>query len=247
MISSISNISSKPVGFASRNEVEGRRRYLNRGDIDDKAEQVILHFDSQAFSGTVSPLYKVVAGLHEAYRVPFQFDNDLGYSASGKKVLGRFEFGTRRICIDGILPYDSPRFRWTLSHELGHFVLHRKLDPSVISQTRPVLVDTATNLRFAGKCRWSDLDWVEWQANQFASALLLPRAIVSSAVDAVQRELGIRRRGVVYLDSQPCNYRDYVSIMQRLATLLNVSRTVLRIRLINLKILVDARSNKGVG
>lgn len=214
---------------------------LRREDIDAKAEEVILHFDLQAFSRSHSPCYAVVRGLAEVYHIPIHFDQDLGYSVRGKKILGQFTFQPRQIAIDKVLPYDSPRFRWTLSHEVGHLVLHRKLNPKLISRDGPSFVDTRTELRFIRTARWSALDWVEWQANQFASALLLPRPVVLAAVCAAQLELNIPRPGSIYLDDQPCNLRDCIALLRRVAGRLNVSRSMLRFRLLHLGILTDAR------
>ena len=154
-----------------------RRRWLSREEIDAKAEEVILHFDPSAFVKHISPLYQVVKGLIDTYHVPFHFDQDLGYSRPGRKILGRFDFRPRQILIDKLLPYDSPRFRWTLSHEIGHLALHRSLNPTLISKETPQFVDTREQLRFIRTAKRSELQWIEWQANQFASALLLPRAI----------------------------------------------------------------------
>jgi Zn-dependent peptidase ImmA (M78 family) len=217
------------------------REHLSRSDIDAKAEEVALHFDSEALSRSRSPLYEVVSGLRDRYRVRFHLDRNLGYSSKGKKILGRFDFESRQILIDKMSPYDSPRFRWTLCHEIGHLVLHRDLNPKLIPREAPGFVDTRAELRFIRSARWSELEWVEWQANQFASALLLPRAIVHTAVAAVQHQLKIRRPGSIYLDEQPWNLRDYISVLRHVSTGLSVSRTVLRIRLLHLGILTDAR------
>ena len=217
------------------------RSRLSRTDIDWKAEEVLLHFNLQALNQVTSPIYDVATGLKDRYNIPFSFGQELGCSSTGKKILGRFDFQPRQILIDKILPYDSPRFRWTLCHEIGHFVLHRKLDPSNISREQKQFIDTREELHFIRTARNSELQWVEWQANQFASALLLPRPIVLTSVVAIQRELEIRRPGQIYLDDQPCNIRAYVSVLHHVSTRLNVSRTVLRIRLLHLGILTDAR------
>jgi Zn-dependent peptidase ImmA (M78 family) len=218
-----------------------RRRHLSRDDIDREAERVALHFDPSAFHRTTSPVYEVVRGFQDDYSVPFSFGQDLGFSQSGRKVVGRFYFGSRRIAIDGILPLDSPRFRWTLSHEIGHLVLHRKIDPRTITGGAPELVDTRVQLRFGRAAQRSGLDWVEWQANKFAAALLLPRPILFNALSSVQKELDVRRPGSIYLDDQRHNIAAYVTTLQKLVALLAVSRTMLRIRLIDLGLLVDAR------
>ena len=217
------------------------RRHLNREAIDNKVEEVIRYFDSSAFTRIRSPLYDVVKGLKERHSIPFLFDQDLGYSKNGKKILGRFDFKPRRIKIDRILPYDSPRFRWTLGHELGHFVLHRNIDPQQITIGKPEIVDTRIQLRFARTAQRSELDWVEWQANQFASAILLPQNLVHQAIVKTQSEFGIPKPGRIYLDDQPWNIRDYIRVLREASAKLGVSRTVLRIRLFNLGILVDGR------
>jgi hypothetical protein len=61
---------------------------LNRKDIDAKAEEVVLHFDQRAFTRLRPPIYQVVAGLNDLYHIPFHFDQELGFSARGRKILG---------------------------------------------------------------------------------------------------------------------------------------------------------------
>lgn len=218
-----------------------RRRHLSRDEIDSEAEKVALHFDSRAFAKTASPLYEVVNGFSEKYRVPFSFDQNLGISKRGRKILGRFDFGSRRISIDRMLPYDSPRFRWSLSHEIGHLVLHRKLDRKLIGLDTPTFIDTRTQLRFVRTATRSELEWVEWQANKFAAALLLPRPILRTALVAVQHELDIPRLGSIYLDDHRHNLMAYLSTLRMLSERLRVSRSVLRIRLLDLGTLIEAR------
>jgi Zn-dependent peptidase ImmA (M78 family) len=221
--------------------MEQRRRHLKREEIDAKAEEVALHFDPAAFTRKTSPIYEVLNGLMKRYDVCFLFDQQLGYSTRGRRILGRFDFDPRQILIDRILPYDSPRFRWTLCHEIGHLVLHRKLDRRLISKAKPQLVDTRVELRFLRTAAKTELEWIEWQANQFASSLLLPRPILYSALSDIQKQLEISRPGWIYLDDARHNLCAYISTLHLLAERLNVSRTMMRIRLLNLGILIDAR------
>jgi Zn-dependent peptidase ImmA (M78 family) len=126
-------------------------------------------------------------------------------------------------------------------HEIGHLALHRKLDRKLISLGAPAFIDTRTQLRFVRTALRSDLEWVEWQANKFASALLLPRPIVHTALSDVQRALEIPRPGSIYLDDQRHNLAAYVTTLRLLAERLGVSRTMLRIRMLDLGVLIDAR------
>jgi hypothetical protein len=153
-----------------------RREFLSRRDIDRKAEEVLGSFDPKFPNNQISPIYLVVHGLAGKHQISFRFEQDLGFSPRGRKILGQFEFAQEQLPIDRILQYDSPRFRWTLCHEIGHWVLHRFIDPRAISRDRSVFVDTREQLHFTAQ--WSELRWIEWQANQFASSLLLPRPVL---------------------------------------------------------------------
>lgn len=75
------------------------------------------------------------------------------------------------------------RYRYTLGHEGGHEVFHSHIfsvDPNQISLLEPVRtpviqcrVDT-TQTRRVHPRNWTDSDWMEWHANVFSSAILMP-------------------------------------------------------------------------
>ena len=71
----------------------------------------------------------------------------------------------RTIYVDeGEFRKSSPRYRFSVAHELGHFVLHRDYYPSGVSGLRE-WVDASCDLLSA---------WAENQANCFAGNLLVP-------------------------------------------------------------------------
>ncbi len=60
-----------------------------------------------------------------------------------------------------------PRARWTLAHELGHFVLHEAISkPRALTQNRSSIIKRAYNS-------------AEWQAHKFAAHFLMPEHIAS--------------------------------------------------------------------
>jgi hypothetical protein len=60
-----------------------------------------------------------------------------------------------------------PRARWTLAHELGHFVLHEAISkPRAVNPIRKSIIKHAYNS-------------AEWQANKFAAHFLMPEHIAS--------------------------------------------------------------------
>lgn len=80
------------------------------------------------------------------------------------------------------------RYRFTMGHESGHGILHTAhfaYDPNQISfldgDYAPVIQcrrDSVATIARKDKGRWTAQEWMEWQANQMASSLLMPRSMV---------------------------------------------------------------------
>ena len=110
-------------------------------------------------------------------------DRGLGLDAD---ILGAIFFDERRIVIDESLdPEENPskegRYRFTLAHEGGgHWRLHRHLfakDPAQVSLFNEPAPPSVV-------CRSSQAkEPVEWQADFYASCLLMPRKLVMAAWD----------------------------------------------------------------
>jgi Zn-dependent peptidase ImmA (M78 family) len=101
------------------------------------------------------------------------------------------------------------RQRFTIAHELGHFLLH----------DGGTYIDRGTYVRFRDSASGSGSDKEERDANQFAAALLMPR-------DVVARELS----------QQPFDLADDAALMT-VARKFGVSIQALSFRLVNLGLL----------
>ena len=89
----------------------------------------------------------------------------------------------------------------------------------------------------------SDKDWLEWQANAFSSAILMPRATIGDAVVHIQAEMGINRNlGRIILESKGYSISDYQRVQGQLALLYGVNATNVDCRLRELRILRDRRT-----
>ena len=103
----------------------------------------------------------------------------------------------RTVIIDNSLlgPKQEPRYRFTMGHEGGHAILHINFfgyDPNQLSMLEPdytpmiqCRVDTRHNEKKA-PTQWTENDWMEWQANRLASAILMPRQMVIDLVQTAQ-------------------------------------------------------------
>ncbi len=172
-------------------------------------------------------LQKVQA--RDGLRVSFP---DLGQT-DGKRIRGRITFSQQRIDLDsGLLSDDRSKwFAFTAMHELGHWVLHRYrpirwAKAGVLTDGRP--------RRLRNRLEIGAPDWIEWQANKFAAFALMPRRPFLRALEQVQSEQGLSRRGEVWVNNS--NVADYKKTYAGLARKFGVSMTAVRYQLNDLQL-----------
>ena len=166
--------------------------YLREEQIERDAAALLAEY-AQARSVVIAPPIPIEDIVEKHLKLGIEFDDMhqlLDHPRSGlgldPDILGAIWFDDRRIVIDESLdPEENPskegRYRFTLAHEGGgHWRLHRHLfakDPAQVSffnePARPSVV-----------CRSSQAkEPVEWQADFYASCLLMPRKLVMAAWD----------------------------------------------------------------
>lgn len=190
----------------------------------------------------ITPLAAISQRLRNESGVTFVFGVDLGESQQGYKYRGRFHIPTKTIFIDQSLPEGEPRFNFTLAHEIAHFVLHRRINPKILGGGDDAEIsDTNRDLILDQIQGDNPRTWIEWQANKWASSVLLPRSTVPSAVRSKQQELGVTRNlGTLYLDRQRGNVEDFMTVLRYMERIYQVSRSAIRIRLRELNLLHEA-------
>lgn len=162
-------------------------------------------------------------------------------SSLGKGVLGQITFDPLEIHIDNKNSESSVRARFTLAHELGHFLLgHAQYMSGERCLESDVDLDNPPDIGVR------DIMRMEWQANQFASCLLLPKKEFIQTFLSVAAENGLSNKGfgILYLDQQKCNLDAYYKTTTALMAIYNVSRTVVKIRLKKLGLLNEAVGNQ---
>jgi hypothetical protein len=116
---------------------------------------------------------------HRLFKVP---RSGIGFDPD---ILGAIFFDQKRIVIDECLdpdtfPAKEGRYRYTAAHEVGHWQLHRALfgkDPAQTSFLEPNAAPSVV-------CRSSQAkERIEFQAELYASCVLMPRKLVFAAWD----------------------------------------------------------------
>lgn len=166
--------------------------YLDEEQIERDAAALLAEF-AQARSVVIAPPIPIEDIVEKHLKLGIEFDDMhrlLDHPRSGfgldTDILGAIWFSDRRIVIDESLdPEESPsregRYRFTLAHEGGgHWRLHRHLfakAPARVSLFNGLAPPSVV-------CRSSQANEpVEWQANFYASCLLMPRKLLMAAWD----------------------------------------------------------------
>ena len=135
--------------------------------------------------------------------------------------LGKCDFKEHIITVNSNL--NEHRQNFTIAHELGHIALHSSIIENLHSIEdrecdKNTIVDSST------------LGRMEYQANTFASFLLMPKISFRMEVAKLFKENRITT-GRLYHDYQLCNIRDCNIVVGKLSTKFNVSKEAVIVRL----------------
>lgn len=168
--------------------------HLSKDQIERDAAALLAEF-AQARGVAIEPPIPIEDIIEKHLKLGIEFDDThrlFGVPRSGlgfdPDILGAMFFDERCIVIDqGLDPEGNPskegRYRFTLAHEGGgHWRLHRHLfakDPAQISLFNEPAPPSVI-------CRSSQKkEPVEWQADFYASCLLMPRKLIMAAWDEI--------------------------------------------------------------
>jgi Zn-dependent peptidase ImmA (M78 family) len=214
---------ARAVTFLSRDEIEDRCRSVH-SIIGYKGGRVSLN--------AVCDWQERETGLRVDTRRAEKSEAERG-------ILGRITFDPPSIVVffDRI---GEARQRFTLAHELGHLLLGHG------SYMKAESVDESDIEKDDMDLGIDDLRHLEWQANYFASCILLPRnALMASALwQARYMDLWDRGHGLIFVDNQPGNIDNYSVFTAALMNEYAVSRTTISIRLKALGLLTDSRGGQ---
>lgn len=177
---------------------------MNRKDIETAAEKLIEEF---GIKETPVPVHEIAASKG-CYVQHFIDDRDGRDGLSGV-----FMVNDNVPTIGFNYDQSKVRQRFTIAHELGHFILHYN-DP------KEVFVDNKPYALFRDYNSGTGSDIMEQQANAFAAALLMPQRFLVEEIKKLDIDLDLTD------DESPG--------LAKLADKFNVSKLAMSIRLANL-------------
>lgn len=158
------------------------RPHFEAEELDQRAEQCGEDFLRRRRGSVDYPLLSNdLVALVEERVADLDLFADLSHEGSDVEGVTYFAPGGRpQVLISEALedPRRENRQRMTLAHELGHVELHNDLwptEPQPDLFPDPAQPQPVRCLRLAIARPRSRVDWMEWQASYFASALLVPK------------------------------------------------------------------------
>ena len=209
--------------------------YVERVDIESAAArclEAVNYNNGPVNLSAICEWQRTASGLSVTHELPLR---------DAPLTLGTLDFAPNRISVYSN-DATSGRARFTLAHELGHVLMnHSQYFIRESTYESDLQANSYTAIDFV------DLRRIEWQANFFASSLLLPAAQFSEQTLRIARQLELRDRGfgLIYLDNQADNVAAFFAVTGYLSDAFKVSRQATVIRLKTLGYLNDAREQNG--
>lgn len=139
---------------------------MNKREVIDKAEEFCKKHNINQYPVRIASL---CSHYDLSVREEYLPENVSGFIVVQKEKFNRFNTG--RLIVVNLLE-SSGRKRFTIAHELAHYILHRKEDDEIFAH------------RDAGAS-----GPMESEANLFAANVLMPRELVIDALENLQLEV----------------------------------------------------------
>lgn len=213
---------------------------LSKENIENFAQNILSKINPAILNGIANlSIEKLNCFLKTEYDITVYEDQTV-YDLFKLDIKGYCDPKKREIYINQeIAGTDNHLF--TLAHEFAHILLHA--DTGLNQSDYNSLEDSKFNPLTRKHNLENDKNWIEWQANQFASALLMPKDALKMRLILNQKLLGINRVGQLFLDDQECNKFDYIKITSELSSFFNVSKAMLKYRMDDLDLIRYSETN----
>jgi Zn-dependent peptidase ImmA (M78 family) len=140
--------------------------------------------------------------------------------------------------------YSTRRYKFVLAHEIGHCILH---DGLVFNdEVLYTMSDSEYNFRTDRYTLKNDKNWIEWQANYFATCLTMPKYYTIARLFYYQQTLGLRE-GNLYIDDDIVNIKSFAKILDLLSFHFELSKSSIINRIKELEMFTNKSRLKSIG
>jgi Zn-dependent peptidase ImmA (M78 family) len=145
--------------------------------------------------------------------------------------------------IDG--QHSQHRARFTIAHECAHWILHRpsKISHASASSECRIVCRTTDSKVLADAQQKTASDWKEWQADNLASALLMPASVVKAFMREYLENETKKSNPFIAAFGERMVIAKTTSMLRHMSAVFNVSVSAAEIRLKRLGFLSDFSSD----
>jgi len=225
--------------------------YLTKRHIEATTDDTIARYERKfgCFEEPAVPLEEIAECL---YNLDVRCEDLSG--EFGKDTLGAIWFNQREIRIDDVLNHEMHpdklgRYRFTLAHEIGHWVLHEPVFQARLRQSSLFDVANQPSIICRDLLLLAKKKPVEWQADYFAGCLTMPRSLVMRAFETVRGSRAPYNAAdeiACFLGRDPSPNMPTLSISREIAAALQTSAQATQIRLIELGLISPYQHAQGV-
>lgn len=232
---------------------------LSREDIENIAEDVLKKFFpqnlilpkpldtaefledrlgltvKQKYIGTLSSAVLGLIVMSDEVEIP-------SYDEMYKPTVLRETYGTVLINKHLCVRENTARRRYTETHEGAHFILHgeyfmKAANSAANRKNNSREFIACRKVELYGQKTNNDSDWMEWQADSLAAALLMTGNVFCSFARSVMRKYGITGRHIV--NNFYVNKGKVRDIISDIARAFNVSYRAAQIRMLHLGLITE--------
>ncbi|MCT3834442.1 ImmA/IrrE family metallo-endopeptidase [Elizabethkingia anophelis] len=200
---------------------------LSKNGINKISQNIINDFNNKS-EGERYNINSFKKYLEKHHNIVFEL------LSNSKNELGKFIPAENKILINKSIE-NTNQYSFVFYHEVSHYFLHRNV--LVNKNLYDMFSDSEFNYIENKYILDNPKNWIEWQANYLAGCLALPDKDLILKIIRWQQEKGIRNKGTIFLDKQKVNRDDFNDLCNYLSNYFNISKTVLKFRLLDLKIL----------
>lgn len=212
-----------------------RIQIFSRKHLEEITSQILNSFNPNAINtNEIFRFEEFISYLSQLFDLTIIISDIEETDKNNRPILSYCSFVDKKIVIDTSIK-NSTRYKFILAHEIGHFFLHNKLQ--IDQNAYEKLSDSKFKFRLDRYLLKNERNWVEWQANQFAASLIMPKKVIYFHFSEIQDKIGLRPGSRLYVDEQKCNQDSFHHIVRGLATIFQTTKTSIIYRLDSLGLL----------
>ncbi|WP_367392076.1 ImmA/IrrE family metallo-endopeptidase [Lewinella sp. LCG006] len=230
--------------ISDRASIRSQIERLSRNDINRIAKSLINRIDQYILERKRKlPLRELEKYITGELNVGIQKVNSLGKDSAGRKIRAATDLENGVIHVSNQVS-QGRSYPFILAHELGHILLHSEIELSQIEYE--AFTDAEFSFSSMRYVLTNDRNWLEWQANCFASSIILPDISLLTRLFMFQEQLGMRV-GKIYLDDQWANRKSFYQLVEKLAYYFYTTKTSVVYRLNDLDQIDNHSRLKSIG